>query len=498
MSSPCTRGFLGAAAIGGGAREVDSERLAALAALGVRSLVVCLDNDPKPDGRARTRGRLTHRRTRSGAQSPSATPVTWTFATFHTFSPSWTFPFQAIMQCLWELILVVLTDTKRRNQPLDGEILDSVKIAVSMNLFSRGACASLVLGSALVLVGCGGGGSGIATPTRTAPPTGSTGSPPTTVGGSQPITADQIVFVSNRTGATELFKANANGSNPVQLTQLAKQGYANIYRPSVSPDGARIVFQYGTPHDSASTNNLEIALINTDGSGLIKLTNDTNTVSRPDDYNPIFSADNQYIYWTSGRSSANAQQIPHIYRMDAAPGGEGKNQKQFVSEPSSYPSLDRAGTTLAYIAPGQASDPIALQPLSNNAVTGTIKRIGGAINGGSAFSLAISPDASRVAFSSIVNPDASGGTSVMTAPSAQLNLFSTASNTSLGAMPSGGTINADAAWSRDSGTLYFDAKGGSTPGIQLFSSPFPFTTQTPITTGDANSQNFASAFLTGK
>jgi len=359
-----------------------------------------------------------------------------------------------------------------------------------MKTFLRGACASIVLGSALVLVGCGGGGSGLPSPTATATPTA-------TPRGSQPITAGQVVFVSNRTGATELFKANADGSNPVQLTQLAKQGITNIYRPSVSPDGKRIVFQYGLPHDSMSTNNLEIALVNTDGTGLIKLTNDTDPISRPDDYNPIFSADDRYIYWTSARSSATAQQIPHIWRMDAVVGGEAKNQTQFISEPSSYPSLDRTGTTLAYIAPGQANNPIALQPLSNNAVTGTLRRIGGAIDGGSAFSLALSPDASRVAFSSIVNPNASGGTSVMTAPSAQLNLFSVASGASLGTAPSGGMVNADAAWSRDSQTLYFDATGGTTPGIQLFSSPSPFTTKTQLTTGTANSQNFAPTFLTG-
>jgi len=359
-----------------------------------------------------------------------------------------------------------------------------------MNIFLRGACASIVLGSALALVGCGGGGSGLPSPTATATPTA-------TPGGSQPITADQIVFVSNRTGATELFKANTDGSNPVQLTQLAKLGITNIYRPSVSPDGKRIVFQYGAPHDSTSTNNLEIALINTDGTGLIKLTTDTDPISRPDDYNPIFSADNRYIYWTSERSSSTAKQIPHIWRMDAVVGGEAKNQAQFISEPSAYPSLDRTGNTLAYVAGAQTSNPIAIQQLSNNTLTGTVKRIGGAVDGGSAFSLALSPDASRVAFSSVVSSTVSGGTNVMSATSAKLNLLSVASGASLGTAPSGGTVNADAAWSRDSQTLYFDATSGSTINPQLFSSPFPFTTQKQLTTGTASSQNFAPAFLPG-
>jgi len=359
-----------------------------------------------------------------------------------------------------------------------------------MNISLRGACASIVLGSALVLVGCGGGGSGLPSPTGTQAP-----APGATPGGSQPITSGQIVFVSNRTGASELFKANADGSNPVQLTQLAKAGITNIYRPSVSPDGRRIVFQYGNPRGTSGTDNLEIALINTDGSGSItKLTDDMTPSYRPDDYNPIFSADSRYIYWTSERAVGNdPAQTPHIWRMDAG----GANQAQFITEQSSYPSLDRTGNTLAYIARAQTSNPVALQPLSNNALTGTVRRIGGAINGGSAFLLALSPDASRVAFSSVVNPDSTGGKTAMGSPSAQLNLFSTASGASLGTAPSGGTSNFDAAWSRDSQTLYFDAMGGSTPGLQLFSSPSPFTTTKQLTTGAASSQNFASAFLPG-
>lgn len=45
-----TRGFLCVAAIGGNGREMNAERLVALAGLGARRVTVCLDNDPKPGG----------------------------------------------------------------------------------------------------------------------------------------------------------------------------------------------------------------------------------------------------------------------------------------------------------------------------------------------------------------------------------------------------------------------------------------------------------------
>lgn len=391
---------------------------------------------------------------------------------------------------------------KRKNRLLDGGMFDSAKMALSMNLSRRGACAFVVLSSAVVLVGCGGGGgSGVPSPTRTAPPI-----PGATPVGSQPVTANQFVFVSNRTGATELFKAdlvkaNFDGSNAVQLTQLAKAGITSIERPSVSPDGRRIVFQYGIVSGSpgaTATDNLEIALVNTDGSGTpIKLTQDSTPLGRPDDFNPVFSADNRYIYWTSKRGSGNATQVPHIWRMSGVVGQEANDQAQFIAEPSSFPSLDRTGNTLAYITPAQTSDPVAIQPLSNNTLTGTVTRIGGAINGARAFHLALSPDGSRVAFSNLFNSTANGSSGVTDSLSSKLNLFSVPSGASLGTAPSGGTSDADAAWSRDSQTLFFDSAGGTTLGRQIFSSRFPFTTKTQLTTGPDTTLNYASAFLPG-
>ena len=47
----------------------------------------------------------------------------------------------------------------------------------------------------------------------------------------------QIAFVSDRTGQAEIWIANADGTNQIQLTSLENAG-----APSWSPDGQKIVF----------------------------------------------------------------------------------------------------------------------------------------------------------------------------------------------------------------------------------------------------------------
>lgn len=350
----------------------------------------------------------------------------------------------------------------------------------------------------MTLVGCGGGGSGVSTPT---PRPGATATPtPTGGNGSGPITSNQLVFVSSRSGSTEIYKANTDGSNPVQLTRIAAQ-FPFIEKPSVSPDGKRIVFQYGTPRSTATTasptDNLEIAVINTDGTGLIKLTKDDAAAGRPDDYSPVFSADNKFICWTSERATSNSDKVAHIWRMNGAVGGEATNQALFVSEPSSSPSINRAGNTLAYIAVAQTSYPITIQQLSSNALSGSARRIGGNIKGGSVFNLALSPDGARVAFSTVQSLPS--GSMATTSTPASLNVLNVSSGTSAltTTAPSGGTSNGGSAWSRDSQTLYFDAAGGATANRQIFSVAAPFTATPRQVTTDASGANYSPSFLTG-
>jgi Tol biopolymer transport system component len=87
----------------------------------------------------------------------------------------------------------------------------------------------------------------------------------------------KIVFTGNQSGTWQLYTMNADGSDMVQITHLQptiiEGWFANF-----SPDGKRILFT----HDSAqnpctpegSSFCLDLYVINTDGSGLTRLTND--------------------------------------------------------------------------------------------------------------------------------------------------------------------------------------------------------------------------------
>lgn len=364
---------------------------------------------------------------------------------------------------------------------------------VAMTTFVQFAGASFLLGGALVLVGCGGGGSPLPTPT---PGPTTTPTPVPTSNGSGPIASGQMVFVSTRNGASEIFKADSNGSNPVRLINLAPQGITNIQKPSVSPDGARIVFQFGNPATGTGTDNLEIGLVNTDGTGLQQLTTDSTTAGRPDDYNPVFSPNNQFIFWTSKRQTTTSDQVPHIWRMDASAGNTGKNQNVFIAAPSAYPSFDRTGNSLAYAALGQ-SYAVAIQPLTGSAITSgsTPTTIGQNIAGNAVFDIALSRDGARVAFSTAASGTAPSSNAASNV-AAGLNIFSVASNTSVGSATLTTTSNGGAAWSRDSNTLFFDGAGGNSASRQIFALPSPFSTPSAVTTS-AQGASYSPAFLPG-
>lgn len=360
-----------------------------------------------------------------------------------------------------------------------------VKIAVAMTTFVRGACASLILGLGMVVAGCGGGGSGPSVPGGT----GGTGTAtPTSPGlGSGAITASQLVFVSNRTGSSELFKANADGSNPVRISNLASTLNQTIEKPSVSPEGTRIVFQYGTSTSGAGTDNLEIGAINSDGSEFQSLTNDSTSAGRPDDYNPVFSPDGRYIYWTSTRTALdsngqNVQNTPHIFRMLAT----GAQQTQLITEPSEFPSVARNNSTLAYASRAAGvTAPITIYNLTSNSVT---SRIGEGVAVGAVFNVALSPDASRVAFSTVSGSGSSASSSI--------TILGVSSGASQGTLNTGNLFNGGESWSRNSQTLYYGAPGSGGGGIQLFASDAPFSTNRQLTQA-AQGSNYSPAFLTG-
>jgi Tol biopolymer transport system component/tRNA A-37 threonylcarbamoyl transferase component Bud32 len=132
------------------------------------------------------------------------------------------------------------------------------------------------------------------TPTATHTATATATPAPTLIGGG----TGQIVFVSKRDGNNEIYLMNADGSNPVRLTDDA----ANDAFPAFSPDGNKIVFYTNRHGDN------EIYAINADGSEPVRLTNNAAT-----DYSPAWSPDGTQIVFVSNRDGNN-----RLYVMSAS------------------------------------------------------------------------------------------------------------------------------------------------------------------------------------
>jgi Tol biopolymer transport system component/DNA-binding winged helix-turn-helix (wHTH) protein len=104
----------------------------------------------------------------------------------------------------------------------------------------------------------------------------------------------QIVFVSKRSGAEEVWVSAADGSNPLQLTNMGYTG-----SPSWSPDGSHIVF------DSMLEGQYEVYTMLATGGAVRRLTNHQSA-----DGVAAYSADGNFIYFMSGRAGK-----PQVWRM---------------------------------------------------------------------------------------------------------------------------------------------------------------------------------------
>jgi Tol biopolymer transport system component len=144
----------------------------------------------------------------------------------------------------------------------------------------------------LFSVGCG------APATSTPIPPTATPVPPTPT----PV-GSQIVFVSDRDGNSEIYVMNADGSGQARLTYHE----ADDNWPSMSPDGTRIVFVSDRDEpDPLEPNSLtcwlknkcntELYMVNTDGTGLMRLTDDPGQESFP-----VWSPDGTQIAFHSNR-----------------------------------------------------------------------------------------------------------------------------------------------------------------------------------------------------
>jgi Tol biopolymer transport system component len=138
-------------------------------------------------------------------------------------------------------------------------------------------------------------------PSNPLPFTVSTGTNPTPTPGCG--TPGKVAFASSRDGNNEIYLMNPDGSGQVRLTNNP----ALDYTPAFSPDGTRIAFS------SDRDGNQEIYVMNADGSGQTRLTNNPAL-----DYFPAWSPDGARIAFTRQVTATNLE----VFLMNANGTGE--------------------------------------------------------------------------------------------------------------------------------------------------------------------------------
>ena len=113
----------------------------------------------------------------------------------------------------------------------------------------------------------------------------------------------RIAFASDRDGQAELYLMNSDGSGLVRVTQ----GVGFVGHPAWSPDGAQLAFDC-----EVESGNRDICAVNADGTGLVRLTSDPAV-----DSGPAWSPDGSKLAFSSTRTT----QPSELYLMN--PDGSG-------------------------------------------------------------------------------------------------------------------------------------------------------------------------------
>jgi Tol biopolymer transport system component len=134
----------------------------------------------------------------------------------------------------------------------------------------------------------------------------------------------RIAFSSYRSGASNIWICEADGSNPVQLTSFD----STTGTPRWSPDGRRLVF------DSVEAGEWNLYVIDADGGVPRRLTPEPS-----DDYRGAWSRDGKWIYFGSNRGGST-----QIWKIPS----EGGPAVQVTRGGGSYAEVSRDGRYLYY------------------------------------------------------------------------------------------------------------------------------------------------------
>ena len=142
--------------------------------------------------------------------------------------------------------------------------------------------------------------------------------PPTTQPTATPMGggAGQIAFASDRSGTTQIWVMNVDGSDLRQVTDMPE----GSCQPAWSPDGMRMVFISPCIRNQESYPGAGLFVVNLDGSELTPLP----TVPGGD-YDPSWSPDGKFIVFTSLRNSGR----PRIYRLSLEDGAVERLSQQY-------------------------------------------------------------------------------------------------------------------------------------------------------------------------
>lgn len=168
-----------------------------------------------------------------------------------------------------------------------------------------------------------------------------------------PPLRNSIAFVSNRSGADEIYVMDADGSNVRKIPTLVGQ---KSY-PAVSPDGEKIVFTIGDLQTSGTSS---MYVVGSDGTGLLRLTEIPGV-----DYLPSWSPDGSHITFVSTRDDNS-----EIYVMKA----DGTEQTNLTNNPASdsRPSWSPTHNTILFESDRTAETDIYSMTAAGGSVTNLV------------------------------------------------------------------------------------------------------------------------------
>ncbi|MCH7905619.1 MAG: PD40 domain-containing protein [Armatimonadetes bacterium] len=206
-----------------------------------------------------------------------------------------------------------------------------------------------------------------------------------------PQSSVKIAFTSERDGNAEIYVMNADGSGQTRLTNNG----ADDRRPAFSPDGSKIAFA------SDRDGNWEIYVMNADGSGQTRLTNHVAT-----DHTPAFSPDGSKIAFGARRDGDF-----EIYIMNV----DGTDQTRLTNSSLSdwVPAFSPDGSKIVFASWREGNDEIYVMNVDGSGQTNLTH------SGTVDFDPSYSPDGSKITFLTtrdgnweiyVMNADGTGAT----------------------------------------------------------------------------------------